>query len=89
VIKTYRSKSLRLFAETGSTKKLPVKQVDRVRIILTLLETATHAREMDQPGLMFHSLHGGRYSVRVSGNYRITWRWQGADAYDVDIEDYH
>jgi proteic killer suppression protein len=46
---------------------------------------------MDQPGLMFHSLpsHGGRYAVRVTGNYRVTWRWQGVDAFEVDLEDYH
>lgn len=91
LIKSFKSKALRLFAETGNAKKLPVQQADKVRRILVLLEAATNARDMDQPGLMFHSLpsHGGRYAVRVTGNYRVTWRWQGVDAFEVDLEDYH
>ncbi len=91
MLKTFKSKALRLFAETGNAKKLPIQQADKVRRILILLDAAMNARDMDQPGLMFHSLpsHGGRFSVRVTGNYRVTWRWQGVDAFDVDLEDYH
>jgi proteic killer suppression protein len=47
---------------------------------------------MDIRGLKFHGLKGadkGRYSVRASGNYRITFGWDGEDAIDVDLEDYH
>ena len=89
MIRSFRSKALRLFAETGTGRKLPVRQADRVRRILALLDAAKQPRELDQPGLVFHALHGGRFSVRVTGNYRITWAWQGNDAVDVDLEDYH
>jgi len=44
------------------------------------------------PGLRFHSLKGsekGRYAVDASGNWRITFSWDGEDAIDVDLEDYH
>jgi proteic killer suppression protein len=45
---------------------------------------------MDFPGHFFHSLRGsGRFSVRVSGNWRITFGWLDGDAVDVDLEDYH
>jgi proteic killer suppression protein len=47
---------------------------------------------MDAPGLKFHPLKGaekGRFSVWVSGNFRITFGWDGKDATDVDLEDYH
>jgi proteic killer suppression protein len=47
---------------------------------------------MDLPGMRFHALKGrdkGRYAVNVSGNWRITFAWDGNDAVDVDLEDYH
>lgn len=47
---------------------------------------------MNLPGLFFHALKGqekGRYAVRVTGNYRLTFAWDGDDAVDVDLEDYH
>jgi toxin HigB-1 len=47
---------------------------------------------MDQPGFRFHALKGNRrgtFSVTATGNYRVTFRWEGKDAVDVDLEDYH
>lgn len=47
---------------------------------------------MDLPGLGFHALTGdlaGRFAVSVSRNWRITFAWDGDDATDVDLEDYH
>lgn len=47
---------------------------------------------MDLPGLYLHQLKGkdrGRWSARVSGNWRITFKFEGPDAIDVDYEDYH
>jgi proteic killer suppression protein len=90
MIRSYRNKALRRFAETGNPKGLSVKQVDRVRRILAMLDKAKGPRDMDQPGLMFHGLpyHGGRYAVRVTGNFRITFGWNEGPV-DVDLEDYH
>jgi proteic killer suppression protein len=47
--------------------------------------------DMDVPGYVFHPLQGrsNRYSVRVTGNWRITFGFDGDDAIDVDLEDYH
>jgi proteic killer suppression protein len=47
---------------------------------------------MNMPGLRFHPLRGGdkgRYALDASGNWRITFGWDGEDAVDVDLEDYH
>jgi proteic killer suppression protein len=92
VIRSFRSKALRLFAETGNARKLGVPNVGRVRQILLALEVARHPENMNSPGLWFHGLKGerkGTFAVDASGNWRITFRWDGNDAVDVDLEDYH
>jgi proteic killer suppression protein len=79
-----------LFVEKGDTSKLPVRNEDRVRRILALLNDAKSPQDMNLSGMFFHRLHGGnRWSVRVTGNWRITFDWRGLDAIDVDVEDYH
>jgi toxin HigB-1 len=92
MIKTFQSKALAAFyANARDTRRLPVQNTARVARILTALDAATVARDMDIPGFRFHSLapgQPGRFSVWVSGNYRITFSWDGGPA-DVDIEDYH
>ncbi|WBX85748.1 type II toxin-antitoxin system RelE/ParE family toxin [Sphingosinicella microcystinivorans] len=91
MIRSYRSKPLRRFAEEGNASKLPVANTDRVRRILAALEAAVTPEEMNLPGYRFHGLQGKprRYAVDASGNYRITFGFDGTDAVDVDIEDYH
>ena len=71
---------------------LSVKNYQRVEIVLRRLDAAKTPEQMNVPGLYFHALKGeekGRYSVRVSGNFRITFGWDDKDAIDVDLEDYH
>jgi toxin HigB-1 len=59
--------------------------------ILQLLELADKPEDLNIAGFRFHSLHGEpkRWSVRVTGNYRITFGWSGDKAQEVDFEDYH
>jgi len=64
----------------------------RLIVILDALDVVEAAAEMDITGLYFHPLKGrrkGEYSVRVTGNWRVTWRMDGKDIVDVDLEDYH
>lgn len=92
VIRSFRSKALRHFSETGDGRKLSVVNTKRVRQILLALENASTPDDMNQPGLRFHALKGDRkraFAVDASGNYRITFGWDGRDAIDVDLEDYH
>ena len=92
MIKSFRSKALRNFAAKGDASKLSVQNSDRVARILSLLDAATAPDQLNIPGLKFHMLKGkdkGRYSVWATGNYRVTFAWEGEDAVDVDLEDYH
>jgi len=61
-------------------------------MILDRLDAAKAPRDLALPGMDFHPLKGkdkGRYAVTVSGNWRITFAFDGEDAIDVDLEDYH
>ncbi|MGE4245838.1 MAG: type II toxin-antitoxin system RelE/ParE family toxin [Parvibaculaceae bacterium] len=92
MIRSFRSKSLRRFAEQGDASRLSVQNPARIRRILLALHAARKPEAMDLPGLRFHALKGsarGRYAVDASGNWRITFAWDGEDAIDVDLEDYH
>jgi proteic killer suppression protein len=92
MIRSFRSKALRRFAQTGDGSKLSVQNEDRLKLILDALDRATAPEQMNIPGLRFHGLKGqdkGRYSVWASGNRRITFGWDEQDAIDVDLEDYH
>jgi proteic killer suppression protein len=92
MIRSFRSKALRRFAEQGDASKLSVQNPARIRRILLALDAAKIPEAMNMPGLRFHALKAGekgRYAVDASGNWRITFGWDGEDAIDVDLEDYH
>lgn len=92
MILTFRSRALARFWLRGVAKGLPVQNAARVRYLLGLLNTALRAGDMNLPGLHFHSLapgQPGRFSIRVTANYRLTWAMDGQDVVDVDLEDYH
>ena len=92
MIRSYRSKALRRFVVQGDASKLSVPNVPRLERILLRLDTARVPEDMNGPGLRFHGLKGrdkGRFAVDASGNWRITFGWDGDDAVEVDLEDYH
>ena len=60
--------------------------------MLGRLAAAVSAHDMNLPGLRLHPLKGrlkGRWSVTISGNWRVTFSFSGKDAVQVDYEDYH
>lgn len=95
MIKRIRHKGLkRFFSDPRYTDKRGISPeiAHRLIVILDALDVIEKAEEMDISGLYFHKLKGkrrGEYSVRVTGNWRITWRMDGADVLDVNLEDYH
>ena len=92
MIRSFRSKGLQRFAERGDSSRLSVPNMARVERIITRLDTISTPDDANLPGWRFHALTGdqkGRYVVLVSGNWRITFGWEGEDAVDVDLEDYH
>jgi toxin HigB-1 len=90
VIRSFRSKALRVYFETGKAGGLSVQNAPRVRRMLLALDAAARPENMNLPGYFFHGLRGERrWSVRVTGNWRITFGWDGNDAVDGNLEDYH
>ena len=92
MIKSIRHKALRNYWMKGQTKGLNANWVPRVSRMLRALDGAISPEDMNFPGYYFHELSGqdaGRYSIRVTGNYRITFGWDDQDATDVNLEDYH
>ncbi|MBF0419516.1 MAG: type II toxin-antitoxin system RelE/ParE family toxin [Magnetococcales bacterium] len=88
----FRHKGLQFFFETGSKRKIKPEHEGRLRVILARLEASHQPEDMNLPGLKLHQLGGelnGHWSVWVSGNWRMTFRFQGKDAVDVDYLDYH
>jgi proteic killer suppression protein len=88
----FRHKGLRKFFEAGSKSGIQAQHVDKLRLVLAQLNAATGPCDMDLPGLDLHPLKGerkGTWAVSVSGNWRVTFRFLGKDADDVDYEDYH
>lgn len=68
------------------------EHAERLRLVLGRLAAAVAAQDMDLPGLRLHPLKGrlkGRWSVTISGNWRVTFAFSGKDAIQVDYEDYH
>jgi proteic killer suppression protein len=92
VITSFRHKGLRQFYETGSKAGIQAQQAGRLRLILARLDAAREPRDMNLPGLRLHSMSGdlaGFWSVSVSGNWRVIFRFNGQDVGDVDCLDYH
>jgi proteic killer suppression protein len=92
MIKNFSHKGLRDFFLAGSKKGINADHAKRLRLLLVRLHTSTSADDMDLPGFKLHALRGDRegyYSVAVSGNWRLVFRFQGTEAVDVDYLDYH
>ena len=83
MIKTFRHKGLRRFFETGSTAGIQANHAKRLRMQLAALDTARTVEDMDIPGFRLHRLKGrmqGRWSVSVSGNWRLTFEFREGNA---------
>ena len=92
MIASFKSKALKRFWWKADGSKLDANHVDKLRVILTALDRATAAADMDLPGFAFHPLTGdqaGRYAVKVDKNWRVTFALDDKDATAVDYEDYH
>ena len=92
MIRTFRHRGIEKFFRTGSKAGIQAKHEERLRILLTTLNLASTALDMNREGWDFHSLIGdlrGHWSVKVSGNWRLTFTFEDTDAVLVDYQDYH
>jgi proteic killer suppression protein len=88
----FRHKGLeRLFA-SGDARGVSAQQAKRLRRLLASLSTATNPQNMNIAGYQLHPLVGerkGEWAVSVSGNWRLVFRFDGENATDIDLVDYH
>jgi proteic killer suppression protein len=91
-IRSYRHKGLKLLAETGSKAGIQPMHSVRLRRLLTALDVAMHPGDMDAPGNNLHPLKGelaDHWSLKVNGNWRLTFTFEGEDVILLDYQDYH
>lgn len=92
MIKSFAHKGLEKFFGSGSKAGIQAAHADRLRKQLGALNAAAKPEDMNVPGWDLHELKGklaGTWSISVNGNWRVTFKFDGADAQVVDYEDYH
>ena len=92
MIKSLRHKGLKRYYEKGDAKRLPTTMVARLRLILADLDAAEKPQDLKLPGYRLHRLKGdlkGFWAIDVTGNWRVVFRLEAGDVYDVDLTDYH
>ncbi len=92
MIKTFRHKGLRRLFEDDDGSALPPDMVARIRLILSTLHASEEIEGMNLPTFRLHRLKGdlkGIYAVSVRANWRIIFRFEDGNAFDVDFVDYH
>jgi len=92
MIVSFRHKGLKRLFGDGDRKGVSAKHVERIENILGLLDPAEKVEDMDIPTFRLHPLVGdlkGFWSVVVRANWRIIFRFEAGNAFDVDLTDYH
>jgi len=92
VIRSFRHAGVERFFLNGSKAGIQPKHAERLEEQLAMLNVARRVDQMNVPGWRLHRLQGkleGHWSVRVSGNWRLTFCFEGEDAILVDYQDYH
>jgi proteic killer suppression protein len=88
----FRHKGLEAFYRAGSLRGIQAAHAKKLGMILAMLDVAKESQDLNLPALKLHPLRGdlkGHWSVWVNGNWRVTFRFAGADVELVDYQDYH
>lgn len=92
MIKSFTHKGLEDFFYDGTRKGIQAKHASKLEAILDRLDAANEIKDMNFPGSGLHLLipkAKGRWAIKVSGNWRLTFDFKDGDALNVDVEDYH
>lgn len=92
MIRSFNHRGLKALYQGKTSKRVSPEHVEKLRDILAVLDASTGPADMDLPGFRLHPLKGklkGHWAVRVSGNWRVTFRFEEGDAVEVDYLDYH
>jgi proteic killer suppression protein len=90
--KSFKHRGLKELYLNGRTSKIGPNYKAKCLRILDMLENAESLKDLNVPGFYYHKLSGftpTRYSMRVTGNYRVTFAWIDGEPIDIDLEDYH
>ncbi len=92
MIERFRHKGLKRLFQQGDAKGISPDLLEKLENILFVLNRARRPEDMNLPSFRLHRLRGnlkGFWSVTVRANWRVIFRFEGGDAYDVDLIDYH
>ncbi|NBI43464.1 Killer protein [[Haemophilus] felis] len=92
MIISFQHKGLKLFFETGSTAGIQAKHSAKLNMLLTALDAAETVQAMAVPSWNLHPLQGdlaGHWSVKVSGNWRLTFKFENGHVHIVNYQDHH
>ncbi|NCS04762.1 MAG: type II toxin-antitoxin system mRNA interferase toxin, RelE/StbE family [Microcystis wesenbergii Mw_MB_S_20031200_S109] len=92
MIESFQHKGLKRFYERGERRGLNPNMIPKIEEILSIFSAAESVEEANIPGYRLHPLTGelkGFWSVRVTGNWRIVFRFEDGNALDIDLVDYH
>ena len=92
MIRTFRHRGLKRLYEHGDPGKVRADQAKRITLALADLDDADRPSDLDLPGYRLHPLKGelkGFWSITISANWRIIFRFETGDAFDVELIDYH
>ncbi len=92
MIKSFKHKGLRELFESGKSKRIPADFAPRLLRQMDAMNQADAPEQLNFPGYDSHELRGeraGSWALKVNKNWRLTFRFEGRDAADLDLEDYH
>ncbi len=92
MIQTFKNKALEKLLKETNKKGIPQNLEKKLKIRLEVIDAAEIIEDIRLPGYDLHELKGdrkGTWSIKISANWRVTFRFEEGDAYEVDLEDYH
>ena len=92
MIKSFRHRGVEKFFHTGSKAGIQAKHASKLRLQLFALDNAKQPQDLNASGWKLHRLAGelkDHWAISVSGNWRLTFQFEGEDAILVDYQDYH
>ena len=92
MIASFKHRGLKALYDGRTARRVAPEHIQKLRDILGVIDRSQRTQDVDLPGLRLHSLKGelkGHYAVTVSGNWRVTFRFEEGDVVDVDYLDYH
>jgi len=92
MVESFKHKGLKKLYEKGDRSGLRTDIAKKAELYLSILDTASSVEELNMTGFSLHPLTGnlrGFYSVFLSRNHRMIFRFHEGNAFDVDLVDYH